>query len=190
MSRAPAISPGVTLSRAVGSARFCAVRWGALAFEVKEGAALPIAAVLGAALLLLTLSAVPKRRGATVAPALPEARVFWFRISASAFSFACIPHRKATASHQSLTEVRALHTASTPLLLRNNAQRIPDARAAAATGRLPLQSRGKTSSTRRAERAGRARELGGTHPRGSRASGNHGGSRSSCLLRTGKAARL
>jgi hypothetical protein len=107
MSRAPAISPGVTLSRAVGSARFCAVRWGALAFEVKEGAALPIAAVLGAALLLLTLSAVPKRRGATVAPALPEARVFWFRISASAFSFACIPHRKATASHQSLTEVRA-----------------------------------------------------------------------------------
>ena len=139
------MSPGVTLSRATGSARFSAVRWGAFALDIRTGAALPMGAPLGAATLLFTLSAVPKRRGAALGAALPAAMVLWLRISTSAFSLciascralahslACVPARAHTRDqmrpHGAPRQPRAARQrpqpARAPVLLRFRLRRLP-----------------------------------------------------------------
>ena len=169
MSRAPTMSPGVTLSRVVGSARLSAVRWGALALDMRVGAALPMGAALGAALLLFTLSAVPKRRGAAVAPALPAARVFALRISTSAFSPACSINADCISHRADAPQMKAHH----PHHLTTPEQRRHEPRRMACSGSFS----GSFSCFHRPCTCGtytiQSRSGGSTHPRSARARRDH-----------------
>ena len=80
--------------------------------DIRTGAALPMGAPLGAAMLLFTLSAVPKRRGAALAAALPAAMVLWLRISTSAFSL-CNASRRKSAHTSMRARTRARTNAPT-----------------------------------------------------------------------------